>query len=182
MIAPPRPNTPGFRILAAVVDNHGELDAQAIADSLYPPPKLAGPITSRAGWAAWATAKAEHRREKAARVSRMLGRLTEAGLIGSRGAPIVSRWFADLAMRRGLTEAMERAHPAWPAPVPPLVAHREMVEEVGKGPTSARSLLGSQPSGARKKVYRQLVEWGVIVSGSQRVATSAGVAVVEGGR
>jgi hypothetical protein len=168
-----RPGSLGFRVLALIVDYPGELDAQAIADHVFPPPRLAGPASYEAR-RALADAKATHRAESAARVSRVLGRLQAAGLIERRGPPRVAAWFTRTVDRHGLADALHRAHPAWPGRVPRLVAHLRVLGEVVK-PTGA---VKYGAGGVEAQAYRDLVAWGVVVSPSRRFATPKGVALV----
>ena len=181
MIAPPAPNSPIHAVLATVVTYPGELDTDAIAAHLWPPPKLTLPLTSRDAWIARAAAVAEHRRVKAAQVARCLHRLVQAGYVERVGPPRVATWFMARVERWGDVEALARAHPAWPRPAGDLRGHVRMLAEVRVGPPTVRALLGSEPSGARKRAYADLVSWGVIVAPSQRWPTEAGRARIERG-
>jgi hypothetical protein len=61
-----------------------------------------------------------------------------------------------------------------------VAAHIAMVAEVEKGPTSADDLLGKDADGARKRVYADLVAWGIVIPPSFRWPTQAGIALIEG--
>ncbi len=167
-----RPSSLRARVLLLVADD--AMVAEDLAAHLCPPPKMDGPPGSAAAWRELAQARAVYRREAIRRVSRALEALHAVGLVAPCGAPRLAEWFLVDFDRRGVADAVARAHPAWPAELPDLAAYRRMVEACGQGPGSTRELLGESPSGAAKRVYRELVEWGVIVSASSRVATEAG--------
>ena len=172
------PGSPAFAVLSIVATYPGELDAEAVAMHLWPPPRLTAPLPSAEAWKARAEAVEAHRRLQATRASRLLGRLTEAGYVERVGRPVLARWFVERVERFGLGEAMCRAHPAWPRSSGNLHGHLQLAREAEKGPLSARALLGDNPSGSRKRDYAELCAWGVIVPPSHQTATAAGVALV----
>jgi hypothetical protein len=173
-----RPTSLRFRVLRLIVENPGDLTAESIAAHLFPPPKLAGPLSSAEAWRARARAVECHKRGAERQVRRAIDALQGAGLVVAHGAPMVSEWFCGSIERWTLPTAIERAHPAWPRKLPDLAAYRSIVEAATAGPSSAGALLGSNPSGSRKRRYRELCSWGVLISPSQRVATDAGVSVI----
>jgi len=180
-------------VLRLVAAHPGELDAGTIAERLLPAPPWRPPFPAThaeraASYAAWLTeergplsddgrARRGGRREAAAaRVSRALGRLQERGLIETRGPPIVAPWWLAVAQRRGVLPALRSAADVEGGD---LTSHVAMVAEVEKGPRSAAALLGASPSGARKRVYADLIAWGVVLPPSQRWATEAGLALLQ---
>ncbi len=171
-----RPTSLRFRVLFLLVDD--ALTAEQLAAHLFPPPKLAGPLTSRAAWKERADAVAVYRREGIRKVSRALDALHAAGLVAPCGAPTLARWYCERIERYGFVLALHRAHPAFPRDAGNLAAHLRLVDQCSQGPTSTRALLGASPSGAQKRAYRELGDWGVIVPASGRVATAAGIALV----
>jgi hypothetical protein len=173
-----RPTSLRFRVLRLIVENPGDLTAEAIAAHLFPPPKLAGPLSSAEAWRARRRAVECHQRTAERKVRRAIDALQGAGLVVAHGAPMVSEWFTEKIAHWGLPTAIERAHPAWPRKLPDLAAYRSIVEAATAGPSSAGALLGSNPSGSRKRRYRELCGWGVLVAPSQRVPTEAGVVLV----
>lgn len=160
------------RVLLLLADD--AMVAEDLAAHIFPPPKMDGPPGSAAAWRELAQARAVYRREAVRRVSRALEALHASGLVNPCGAPRLAEWFLVRVERFGMVDAVARAHPAWPAELPDLAAYRRMAEQCSQGPGSTRELLGESPSGAAKRVYRELVEWGVIVSASSRVATETG--------
>jgi hypothetical protein len=173
-----RPTSLRFRVLRLIVENPGDLTAESIAAHLFPPPKLAGPLSSAEAWRARRRAVECHKRGAERKVRRAIDALQGAGLVVAHGAPMVSEWFSGSIERWTLPTAIERAHPAWPRKLPDLAAYRSIVEAATAGPSSAGALLGSNPSGSRKRRYRELCSWGCLVAPSQRVPTEAGVALV----
>jgi hypothetical protein len=173
-----RPTSLRFRVLRLIVENPGDLTAEAIAAHLFPPPKLAGPLSSAEAWRARRRAVEAHKHDAERRVRRAIDALQEGRLVVAHGAPMVAEWFGEKIERFGLAQAIERAHPAWPRELPDLAAYRSIVEAATAGPSSAGALLGSNPSGSRKRRYRELCSWGCLVAPSQRVPTEAGVALV----
>ena len=173
----------GRAVLELVVAHPGELDAEAIARTLYPPPRweappaTAGHAARSASYATWRAAHRQHQRSSCDRVSRLLGRLQERGLIETRGAPLLADWWpravrrhgAESALRGVMDEDTERGA---------LASHLALIARVEKGPASTSALLGPSPSGATKRTYDDLVTWGVIVPPSFRWPTPAGVALV----
>lgn len=167
-------------VLRCVVRYPGELDAGQIGVLVLPWPKPADPPSTLEDIRARVAARAAHEAQVAARVSRCLGKLVEAGLVEPTAAPRWAPWFADAVRTRGLVDALARAHPRWPGRVPPMPGHVRLLEELGeKGPPSTRALLGAAPSGARKDAYADLCEWGVVVSPRCRWPTARGTAMVE---
>ena len=186
------PGTLAHDVLRLVAAHPGELDASTIAERLLPGPPWRPPFPAThaeraASYAAWLTeergplgadgrTRTGGRREAAAaRVSRALGRLQERGLIETRGPPILAPWWLAVAQRRGVLPALRSAADVDDGD---LTSHVAMVAEVEKGPRTAAALLGTSPSGARKRVYADLIAWGVILPPSQRWATEAGLALL----
>lgn len=167
-------------VLRCVVQYPGELDAGQIGAMVLPWPKPAHPPTGLEDIRARAVARATHEAGAATKVSRALGKLVEAGLVEPTAAPRLAPWFTDTARRHGLDRALERAHPRWPGRVPAMPGHVRLLAEVGgKGPPSTHALLGESPSGARKQAYRDLCDWGVLVSPRCRWPTPKGVAAAQ---
>jgi hypothetical protein len=162
----------------------GEETAADIARHLLPPPKLTAPPTSAEAWRERRAAVERHNLRAEQQVRRAIDALQKADLVEAGGRVRLAEWFERSMARFGLAGAVERAHPAWPSNLPDLAGYRAMVAEMATGgPRSVRALLGANPCGARKRVYRDLAfEWHVLVVPSQRVPTPAGVALVERAR
>jgi hypothetical protein len=173
-----RPGSLRWRVLALLVDD--VLTAAELAEHVRPPPRLAGPLTSRTAWAARAQAVEAHRATVTRSVSRALDALTAAGLVAPSGPPRVPDWLEQCIAQRGLASALERAHPAWPGPVPPLAAHRDTVAQCRQGPHSTREVIGEHPSGRAKRVWAEVCAWGWVVPPRGRTATEAGAALIRG--
>lgn len=178
-----------YQVLRILSDD--PMDCRTIASHLFPPPKLDGVPSSAGAWKARAIAVEAWKADASRKVGRVLDWGQASGLIEPCGSPSVSNWFVERMDRYGLSLALQRVHPSFPREVPDLRGHMRMIESVlmwrgvpGDGQCTERpgygvsDLLGRSPSGARKRVWRELVDWGVCVSPSQRVLTSAGVAMV----
>jgi hypothetical protein len=128
-----RPTSLRFRVLRLIVENPGDLTAEAIAAHLFPPPKLAGPLSSAQAWRARARVIECYRRVHERKVRRAIDALQRARLVVAHGAPMVSEWFTEKIARWTLPTAIERAHPAWPRKLPDLAAYRSIVEAATAG-------------------------------------------------
>ena len=72
-----------------------------------PTPPIRGSLAQwRAGVQARTDAREALRAEGVRRATRLLGRLQEAGLIESRGAPRIAPWWPERAGKRGAAEAL----------------------------------------------------------------------------
>ena len=175
----PRPDTLPGRVLRLLVAYPGELRAADIAEHLYPRPRRITPYVNAADYRSWQGEVAEWHTHHTALVSRAIGRLQEAGLVERLGRVRVAAWFAEDAKTRGVISALDRANPRWPAPSPPLTGAGFLVHlligGVEKSPGDC-----VPKSGAGQRTYARLVEWGVLVAPSQRVATEKGRALVAG--
>jgi hypothetical protein len=177
-----RPGRRAYDVLRLIVDSPGEHTAATLVDALDPAPRRTVPFTRDDPPSRWAAMVAEHRRASCARMARLLGKLVEQGLIAKVMPPRLSPEFLAMAAIGGAERALFHAHPAFPArPKDLLHGHLEMVRQVEELPGSARDLLGARPSGARQRVYRELIGWGVVVAPQQRWPTEAGVALIRGG-
>jgi len=186
------PTTDAYRVLALIAATPGELDASAIAARLYPPPPLALPIGSHAArsaaYSAWllfergpmdAQGKRSGGRLDAAtaKVSRILGRLQERGLIETRGPPIIAPWIVSSIERDGIMPVLNDAADE---DREPTSTHAGLVMRCMKNPPdSAAGLLGPSPSGHIKRAYADLVTWGVIVPPARRWPTEVGLRLLE---
>lgn len=185
MIRPPRPGTPLHRALCAVVRHPDALDSAELAAMLWGRPKLPPlPPPTAATWATRAAAvKARenelHRLtvEANARATRLLGRLQEAGLIESRGAPRIAPWWPERAAKRGAAEALRGLLMAGESGMldeAPAVVEvdtalcLELLARVEKGPRNVRDVLGSEPSGTTKRAWAVLRELGIVLVGERR--------------
>lgn len=177
-------------LLHHIAAHDGELlaaDLAALASGPYPEP---ADRSSLDALRAWVRRREAWRADQAARCSRMLGKLVERGFVEPRGCvrlrPSFARAWTDrsaLDPDGALAWALEREHPAWPARVPDLRGHLGMVLAVAGGesaPLTVRDVLGEQPSGHRKRVWADLVAWGVVVHPDHRRLTAAGWARVRG--
>ena len=187
------PTTDAHRVLALIAATPGELDASAIAARLYPPPPLALPIGSHAvrsaAYSAWLLSErgpmdAHGKRSggrldaATAKVSRILGRLQERGLIETRGPPIIAPWIVSSIERDGIMPVLNDASDE---DREPTLSHAGLVARCMKDPPeSAADLLGLSPSGHIKRAYADLVTWGVIVPPARRWPTEAGLRLLEG--
>jgi hypothetical protein len=105
-----------------------------------------------------------------AKVSRILGRLQERGLIETRGPPIIAPWIVFMPV---LNDAADEDRE-------PTLTHAGLVARCMKDPPdSAADLLGTSPSGHLKRAYADLVTWGVIVPPARRWPTEAGLRLLE---
>ncbi len=178
-----RPGKPAYDVLRLIVECPGEHTAGTLADALDPAPRRTVPFTRDDPPAKWAAMVAEHHRLSHARMARLLGKLVEAGLVEKMRPPEASPEFRRNAERFGDDEALRMMHPAFPdRPKDTLAGHLAMLRRVaGEGeevPGSARDLLGPTPSGAQQRIYRELIEWGVLVAPQQRWATEKGLALI----
>ena len=186
------PMTDAYRVLALIAATPGELDAAAIAARLYPPPPLALPIGSHAArsaaYSAWLLSErgpmdAQGKRSggrldaATAKVSRILGRLQECGLIETRGPPLVAPWLMPILERDGVRKVILDAADE---DREPSETHEALVSRcLNSPPDSAAALLGPSPSGNLKRAYADLVMWGVIVPPARRWPTEAGLRLLE---
>lgn len=179
-----RPGRRAYDVLRLIVECPGEHTTGTLVAALDPAPRRTVPFTRTDPPARWAEMVAEHNRVAGARMARLVGKLVEAGLVEKLRPPALSPEFQRAADQHGTAEALARFHPAFPArPKDTLRGHLELVRRVRAGegeelPGSARDLLGAAPSGAQQRIYRELIEWGVLVAPQQRHPTAAGVALI----
>ena len=190
MIRTPKPGTDLYAALCAVVRHPDALDSAELAAILWGRPKLAPlPPPTAATWATRRAAvqarEAELHRltlEANARATRLLGRLQEAGLIESRGAPRIAPWWLERAAKRGAAEALRGLLMAGESGMldeAPAVVEvdaglcLELLARVEKGPLSVRDVVGEAPSGTVKRAWSVLRELGIVLVGERR-ATEAG--------
>lgn len=205
MIAPPKPGTPAFRILALLVATPrmtaGELAAEVFPVRM-PRCPYAGPANT-AGVTRWREEYAAAERAAVARATRLLGRLQEAGYVEPLGPPRLAEW-VEPAIRtaaarlqrdwRNLAESLDGPATLTPeeadrravlAVIRRRASSREAVAwharivaalRVDNPPGSVRALMGPRPGGQANRAYRRLDEMGILVTPSQRVATVVGEA------
>ena len=112
-----------------------------------------------------------------AKVSRILGRLQERGLIETRGPPIIAPWIVSSIERDGIMIVLSDAADEEREPTS---THAGLLARCMKDPPdSAADLLGPSPSGHIKRAYADLVTWGVIVPPARRWPTEAGRRLLE---
>ena len=112
-----------------------------------------------------------------AKVSRILGRLQERGLIETRGPPIIAPWIVSSIERDGIMPVLNDAADE---DREPSETHEVLVSRcLTSPPDSAADLLGPSPSGNLKRAYADLVTWGVIVPPARRWPTEAGLRLLE---
>lgn len=224
MIAPSRITATSLRgrILAVIADADEPPDARDIAGLVLPVPFPRMPTLRLYGLPGDVVAR--HQREKAAlyarwqeekaaaarKVSREIGRLTEAGLVSEMVPPHASPLWWSLRVRLSRAETLtrlgdgadpldhedeeegEEEDPDMPttlvdAQAPPAVA-LPLVEiimakvEQPPGVASTRELLGAKPSGAHWRAYAHLSDIGALVAPTQRQITLTGAALVESWR
>jgi hypothetical protein len=189
----PKHGTDAFRALALIVETPGELSSDALAAHLWPPVTRSTPFASAAEYSEWRRNRVSSERDRAAKASRIVRRLAEAGLIESRGGPTLAAWFRDKWERRAIrivadwrALGMARSPTADEAREIALTllvgaAEAGLIRQVAKGPETVGALLGPSPSGARKRLYAGLVAQGVVVAPAQRWPTAAGVELVTNG-
>jgi hypothetical protein len=210
VIAPPKPGTPRYQVLALVCGAPGELDAAAIAGVVWPVPALPppeplrwSPVAVRATLDAWrAGIQGRHlarEAERAAAVERVavdLQRLTSIGLIekATGRLPALSPWFLakggtdaealESALSAGRSDALDEVEDeATDAGSAEMLA---LIAEVRLLPRPATDLVwvvGVQSQVPERTVWRawsRLIEAGVIVPPSYRWPTEAGIALVQG--
>jgi len=116
-------------------------------------------------------------RRSVAKVSRILGRLQERGLIETRGPPLVAPWLVPSLERDGVRKVLIDAADE---DREPSETHETLVTRcLTAPPDSAADLLGPSPSGNLKRAYADLVTWGVIVPPARRWPTEAGLRLLE---
>lgn len=176
-----RPGKPAYDVLRLIVELPGEHTTSTLVAALDPAPRRTVPFTKDDPPRVWAAMVAKHNRVASARMARLVGKLVEAGLVEKLRPPALSPEFQRVMAAHG-DDALARFHPAFPArPKDDLRGHRRLIERVGEElPGSARDLLGASPCGAQQRIYRELIEWGVLVAPQQRHATPAGVALIGG--
>lgn len=180
-----RPGRLAYEVLRLIVECPGEHTTGTLIAALDPAPRRTVPFTRDDPPARWAAMVAEHNRIAGAKMARMVGKLVEAGLVEKLRPPALSPEFQRAVAQHGAAEALARFHPAFPArPKDPLRGHLELVRRVRAGegeeiPGSARDLLGVSPSGAQQRIYRELIEWGVLVAPQQRHPTAKGIALIQ---
>jgi hypothetical protein len=206
VIAPPKPGTDLWRVLATVAAHDGELDARAIAGVLWPyhapdmAPVLAwSPAGASAALAAWRAsvqgrrlAEERHWREATERAATCLQRLTSIGMVvpARSCVPELSPWFVAMAAEVGDREAVRRAVEAGESRLLDDADEEEregydagrvlaMVAQVRSGPGSASDLLGAG-SGETKRCYSLLIESGIVVPPTYRRVTEKGRAWLAG--
>lgn len=164
--------SPAFAVLAALVRAEGATAAELAADLLDLPP-LTWQDTTGPHRLEVIRTREHARRVHEARISRLLGRLQEAGLVETRGKARPSETWRQLVARRGEVEGL-RCASCWSVLAGDAGPYLELIRRVESQPGCVGRLSGQD--GAR---YRQLVAWDVLVAPSQREATEAGRALVE---
>jgi len=189
MTRTPKPGSDLHRALCAVVRHPDDLDSAELAAMLWPlPPReptppIRGSLAQwRAGVQARTDAREALRAEGVRRATRLLGRLQEAGLIESRGAPRIAPWWPERAGKRGAAEALRGLLMAGESGMldeAPAVVEVDsalclsLLARVEKGPLSVRDVLGSEPSGTVKRAWAVLRELGIVLVAERR-ATAEG--------
>lgn len=179
-----RPDSDAHRVLAALVAR--DRTAAQLADALTPRPALLS-SASYPAWAADVRAWEAGREARTARVSRLVGRLVEAGYVEPRGPARIADGVPDpltpeyvAACRRGAATARHLSRVGeWytpggvVAPLPGDVA-LDIVARLRAG-ESVRVVCASGHAG---EVYAELCALDIVVPPSVRRATAAGVALV----
>jgi len=184
MTRTPKPGSDLHRALCAVVRHPDDLDSAELAAMLWPlPPReptppIRGSLAQwRAGVQARTDAREALRAEGVRRATRLLGRLQEAGLIESRGAPRIAPWWPERAGKRGAAEALRGLLMAGESGMldeAPAVVEVDsalclsLLARVEKGPLSVRDVLGSEPSGTVKRAWAVLRELGIVLVAERR--------------
>jgi hypothetical protein len=185
MISPRNPTV--RRALRYYADAEGDGDSRGLGVSLWPLPKL----TSTRDYLAWRAARAEAERDRDAKASRLTRRMAEAGLIESRGRPLLADWFRakwDKRTARILTDWRPLGYPmaldqdrARDEALAALVGdtmRRSLVWKVAKGPPSVAAVLGDKPSGATKRAWSALCDEGIVLPPARRWLTEKGRAAL----
>ncbi len=106
-----------------------------------------------------------------------MGRLQEAGLIESRGAPRIAPWWPERAAKRGASEALRGLLMAGESGMldeAPAVVEvdsalcLELLGKVEKGPGFVQEVIGAGPSGTVKRAWAVLRELGIVLVGERR--------------
>ena len=168
-----RPGSPGHRVLVALVAL-GDCTADDLAGRLVVLPPLTPEEARSPRRLDLLRERQRQRSEERARISRVLGRLQEQGLVAARSPARVSgEWMAQAA-KRGPVGAL-RCMSCWRVREDRAAPYLALISRVETQPGCVGALSGQD--GER---YRQLVAWDVIVAPSLRRATAAGRALVEG--
>lgn len=167
------PGSLALEVLAALVRAEGATAAELAAD-LFALPALTleqttGPVAERL---ALLRTREGFRQDHERRVSRLLGRLQEAGLVETRAKARPSASWRFQVSKAGEAAAL-RTMSGWVVLEADAAPYLALIARVESQPGCVGSLGGQD--GAR---YRQLVAWDVLVAPSQRWATAAGVELV----
>lgn len=207
-----KPGTPAHRALRLIAQNDGDLTSAEVGAHLWPPPKLTGTsdyLAWRASLRLEVTDRTDdkgHRRiaairslseaERNARASRLVRRLAEAGLVESRGAPVLASWFVakwEERTARILTDWRPLGYPmaldqdrARDEALAALLDRPDgstsirvrLVSAVADSPTSTADVTGKRPSGQVCRVWSALCDEGIVIPPARRWLTAKGWAVL----
>lgn len=170
-----RPGSPAFAVLAALVRIESATASELAAD-LFALPALTLEQTTAPDRLRLVREREARRRDHEQQVSRLLGRLQEAGLVETRAKARPSESWRHQAARHGEVAAL-RCMSCWTVLEADAGPYLELIGRVEKTPACVGRL-------ERREVerYRQLVAWDVLVAPSQRWPTEAGIALVLGVR
>ena len=205
MIAPPKPGSDLWRVLALIVAHNGQLDAGAIAGALRPyqasdpaPPLVWSPTGASAAYRDWLASvggrhqtEEAHRRTSAEWAATCLQRLTSIGLLvpaRSRAAEL-SLWFMGMAAEGGDEAALSACLRAGESDALDEV-EEDGGEERRKGVADMLALIAKvrlcgkrgREGWSEAAAYTRLIEAGVVIPPSYRWATDAGIALVQGAK
>lgn len=195
-------NPLALRALRLIRENDGDLCAADVGAHLWPPPKLTGTgdyLAWRASLRLEVKPRGKHidvrslsEADRNARASRLLRRMAEAGLIESRGRPVLADWFvAKWEARtarvredwRALGYDMEPTYLAARSDALVLLASKDIhrrgiIYGVAQGPSSVADVLGPKPSGATKRAWSALCDEGIVLPPARRWITNKGRAAL----
>lgn len=183
----PRPGSDAHAVLALVVRQPGELDAESIGQRLWLAlPVVAPPVgrgfvdpMSHPGRRAWFDALSAGP-QITRRASAHLSRLTAAGFVAPERAPLLHP--AVQAPPAGLRHRHEWARETVSGWEEPATRHAVdlLVGLVTDTPQTLKAWAGASPSGARWRAVVALVENEVVIPPSFRWPTQRGIERIEG--
>ena len=187
MISPKR-GTPAALALRLIAEADGDLTAAEVGAHLRPLPRL----TSTAGYLAWRAALPAAQRDRDAWASRLVRRLVEAGLVESRGVPVLADWSTRRWDARTASILADWRALGYPVAPPESSARSDalsalldqdapriaLVRKVAETPpASVAALVGK--SGTAWRAWAWLCDEGVIIPPSRRSVTPKGRALLD---
>lgn len=176
----PTPSTYAGRVLALLVEYPDELDTAQIAKLLEPPPGRTHPFKGPEDRRKWVNYREECITAARNRASNALENLKRLGLISPRGPARLSPAFLECQQKRGVRGALAFFALAYGKKV--VVRHHALTIRFLDSTGYALPVASVGTGRAPRDAYADLVEWGVVVPPSYRVASEAGVELVKSWR